>query len=281
MRRGADLLCEREREHELAVARAAIADAAGGDGRLVCVEGPAGIGKTRLLEAIAQVAADVGFQIHQARCDELESGLAYGTLRQLLAPGLARLDPSVRAVVLDGPASVTAALVEGGNDRADTRVDDDALLVAHGLYRLLQNLAERSPQMLVVDDAHWADASSLEALGYLVRRLDGLPVLAAIGCRLPIEGRVGECLARMRSVPQTRLLTPAPLSEHAVASLAEAALGDAPEPGLPSRLWHVTGGNPFFVHELLAAHRAGAPVWDTIDAPTARGSFPNAWRSPC
>lgn len=263
MRRGADLLCERE--HELAVARAAIVEAAAGDGSLVCVEGPAGIGKTRLLEAIAHVAAGVGFQIHQARCDELESGLAYGALRQLLAPGLARLDPSVRAVVLEGPASVTAALVEGRNDRADTRVDDDALLIAHGLYRLLQNIAERSPQMLVVDDAHWADASSLEAVGYLVRRLDGLPVLAAIGCRLPIEGRVGDRLARMRSVPQTRRLTPAPLSEHAVASLAEDALGDSPKPGLPSRLWHVTGGNPFFVHELLAAHRAGAPAWDTID----------------
>ncbi|HZD71245.1 MAG TPA: AAA family ATPase [Actinomycetes bacterium] len=261
--RGPGLLCERQ--HELEVALTAVTEAAGGDGRVLVVEGPPGIGKTRLLEAIAEVAARDGFEVHRACGDDLESGFAYGVLRQLLAPCLARLDPSVRAVVLEGPASVVASIVEGTDDHRTAGLDDEALAAAHGLYRLMQDLADRQPRLLCVDDAHWADVPSLHALGFVARRLGGLPVVVLFACGATSNDRVGDLLGRFQSVSAARRLTLGPLSEEAVAALAGAALQGEPEPDFCRRLWHSTGGNPFLVHELLAALSAGEPAWGQFD----------------
>lgn len=271
--RGAGLLCERE--HELAVARAAIKEAAGGEGDVLLTEGPPGIGKTRLLEVIADLAAQAGFEVHRARGDDLESGFAYGVLRQLLAPCLTRLDPAVRAVVLEGPASVVASIVEGTGDHRTAGIDEEGLGAAHGLYRLTQDLADHQPRILCVDDAHWADLPSLHALGYLARRLDGLPVVVLLACRVPLDGHVGDLLGRLQSVSGTRRLMPGPLSEDAVATLAQAALQREPEPGFYGRLWHSTGGNPFLVHELLAALSAGEPAWDEFDSSDVERRVPD------
>ena len=267
-----DLLCERE--DELAVARRAVSEAAAGEGRVVLIEGPPGIGKTRLLDVAADLATRAGFEVQHARGDDLESGFAYGVLRQLLAPCLARLDPSVRAVVLDGPASAAAAMVDGTAGDSSAGSDEEALRIAHGTHRLLQDLSECSPQLVCVDDAHWADTPSLEALGYLARRLGGVPILIAAAYRVPLDGRVGDRLARLQLVPGARRLTPSPLSEAAVAQLAGAVGGGDGESGLPGRFWHVTGGNPFLVHELLAALRAGEPAWGELKTPDVERLVP-------
>lgn len=129
--RGSELLLERS--GELEAAQLALRQAAGGDGQVLLVEGPAGIGKTRLLEAIADMALEAGFEVHGAHGDDLESGFAYGVLRQLLAPVLARLDPAVRAVVLEGLASHLAALVEGTPAPPSSGPGSEGLAAAYGL----------------------------------------------------------------------------------------------------------------------------------------------------
>ncbi len=252
--RDSDLLLERQ--HELETAHQALTEASRGEGRILVVEGPAGIGKTRLLEAVAHMAVDAGFEVHGARGDDLETAFAYGVLRQLLAPALAQLDPADRAVVLEGPASFLASLVEGTAGPPSSGLGSEGLGAAYGLYQLIQDLAERRPRLLCVDDVHWADLPSLHALGFVARRLADLPILMLLASRRSVDGPAKDVLARFDSLAGSRRATPAPLGEEAVTTLALAVLDPDLDAGVCRRLWQVTGGNPFLVRELLAGLRA-------------------------
>ena len=254
-----------ERQSELDGAGVALAQAARGEGAILLVEGPAGIGKTRLLTAIAEMASEADFGLHAGRGDELESGFAYGVLRQLLAPALAELDAADRAVVLDGPGGFVASIVEGTvGDEAD-RLGDEGLRAASGLYELVQDLAESRPRLLCVDDAHWADLPSLHALAFVARRLAELPVLLVLASRPPVEGPVANVLGRLESLARSRRLTPSPLGESAVSTLARAALDPALDASFCRRLWQTTGGNPFLVRELIAELAVGEDGWGDPD----------------
>ena len=264
-------LCERE--NELALARVALSDAGAGRGRILLVEGPPGIGKTSLLDAIAGMAFEDGFAIHRARGDDLESGFAYGVLRDLLAPALESLDPSIRATVLEGPTSILASIVEG---HPVARARPDELAIVHGLYRLMEDLSERRPSLVCVDDAHWADPPSLNALGYLARRVENLPVVIAMAYRIPLDIGQRRHFPRWESISTAERLTPGPLSEDAVRTLAEAALGHQPDAGLEARIWSTTGGDPFLVHELLATITSGQAAWAGIGQVSVEALVPPA-----
>jgi predicted ATPase len=107
-----------ERERELAELRSALSDARQGRGRLVLAEGTAGLGKTSLLRTAADIAAGSGVACLRARANELERDFAYGCVRQLLEPAVAKASESARVTgsqrantpaalaVPDRPASV-------------------------------------------------------------------------------------------------------------------------------------------------------------------------------
>lgn len=251
-----------ERQNELEDASLALRQAAGGEGGILLIEGPAGIGKTRLLTAMTELASEANFELHWGRGDDLESGFAYGVLRQLLAPTLARLDPAERAVVWEGPASFLASVVEGTVNDGAGGPAEEGLRAAYGLYQLVQDLAESRPRLLCVDDAHWADLPSLHALAFVARRLTELPVLLVFASRRSVEGPVANVLGRLESVSRSRRLTLSPLGEAAVSTLARAALDPALDSSFCRHLWETTGGNPFLVRELIAELAMGEPGWD-------------------
>ena len=147
--------------------------------------------------------------------------------------------------------------MEGTADHTSKSPGADGLTIAYGLSRLLQDLADRRPLLVCVDDAQWADLPSLRALAFVARRLGGLPVVMAFSARTPVEGPVGDLLGRVAWVPGGRRLTLGPLGEQAVATLAESTLPSGPDPALCHRLWHATGGNPFLVREVLSNLTAG------------------------
>ncbi len=93
-----------ERGAALAAVDGIVAAAASGEGSLCVVEGPAGIGKTVLLEAGRERAAARGARVVHARASELERGFAYGVARQLLEPVIARRSAEERATVFEGAA---------------------------------------------------------------------------------------------------------------------------------------------------------------------------------
>ena len=100
-------------------------------------------------------------------------------MRALLEAPLREASGEERAQLLDGAAAAAGTLLlEGAVPGGDS-----TMLLAHSVLWLCAALAERRPLALVVDDAQWADRSSLEVLAYLARRIDDLPLLIAVGAR--------------------------------------------------------------------------------------------------
>lgn len=215
-----------EREAALATLRTALADAQGGEGRVVLVAGEAGIGKTSLVRAFTAAAADDGaVRVVRGSCDHLLTAREHGPFHDVARR--ARTD-------------LAAALAAGSADEVR-----DLLL------------AELSvpTTVLVIEDVHWADEATVDALAFLARRLDTLPALVVLTCR---DGEVlpGSPLRRLLALvrpPAGLRVALAPLSARAVSALAGGS-------GLGLRLHAVTQGNPFFVTEMLAAEDEGVPA---------------------
>ncbi|MFL5781053.1 MAG: AAA family ATPase [Thermoleophilaceae bacterium] len=224
-----------ERDGEVGSLARTIDRACGGDGCFVLVEGPPGIGKTRLVEAVRGAAAERGMEVLGARASELDREFPFGVVRQLFEPHVGAAIPGVDAAEPETPVARYQAL-----------------------YSLTARLARDAPLALAIDDAHWADRSSLEFLQFLLPRLDGLPVLVVAAAR---AGEGGAAVDVLATDPLAVLVRPAPLSHAGVGALVESELGAAPDPAFAAACHSATGGNPFLVRELLRelAREAVAP----------------------
>jgi predicted ATPase len=239
-----------ERGRELGELDSQIERAAAGDGRLVVVVGPAGIGKSRLI-AEARRRAEPSMRVLPARGSELEGEFAFGVVRQLFEAELAA--PARRHALLAG-AAAPAAAVFGEPDSAGGEGASFASL--HGLFWLVLNLAEERPLLLVVDDVHWCDRPSLLFLAYLARRLETQPILLLIGLREAEPGTDAALLAELANDPAATRIRPAPLSTGAVAAFVEQAVAAVPEAVFAAACAQSTGGNPLLLTQLVTALRS-------------------------
>jgi DNA-binding CsgD family transcriptional regulator/tetratricopeptide (TPR) repeat protein len=243
-----------ERRAEVAALTALVAAAERGGGRLVAIEGPPGIGKTRLLGELRRLGDDAGLRVLRARGSELEREFSYGVARQLLEPSVITAPPERRAELLAGAADLAAPLFETAPAPATADgADDVSFATLHGLYWLTANLAAEQPLLLAIDDLHWSDAPSLRFLGYLLRRLEGLPVLIAVGLRPAEPGADAVLLAELLHDSQTVQLRPAPLTPEAVSELVRHRLGAECDPGFCTACHESTGGNPLLLRALILA----------------------------
>lgn len=221
-----------ERAEALEQAVEALARARAGRGSVLLLSGEAGVGKTRLLEALVDAVQGRRLRILLGHCEDLLAAPPLGPLREIAELSHAGL-PWVRSLLERQACAgdVCEALLE-------------ALDVPH------------QPTLLIVEDLHWADDATLDLLRHLGRRIAALPVLLVLSYR-------DEALAGDH--PLTRLLGELPaevcdrvalsrLSRQAVARLC--ALADRPQAGV----YEATGGLPFHVAELLACPVADAPV---------------------
>ena len=230
-----------EREEELSALDAALARARAGQGQVVAVEGPGGIGKTRLLAAARGAAREAGMRTLHARASELERSFTFGVVRQLFEPALFAASAEERDRWLSGAAGLTRSMFEDagrGPRRVLLRTPARPLLAVREPRR-------RAPLLVCVDDAQWADEPSLSFLGFLARRLEDLPVALVLGTR-PRAEQESDVPARARHRPG-----------HAAAAAAgaeqrrRAASGCArrstrrPAPASARACHETTGGNPF------------------------------------
>jgi DNA-binding CsgD family transcriptional regulator len=253
-----------ERERELDELAAAIGDARDGTGGLMAIEAQAGLGKTRLLHATRAAAAEAGLRVLTARATELERDFPFGLVRQLFEPQLAALPAPERDELFDGASAARSAFgVAGDSPPEQAR---DAFSVLHGLYWMTAAVADRVPLLLAVDDAHWSDAASLDYLGFLLPRLDEIPVLVVVTCR-PDGSSAARGLDRIVTDGAARRLAPRALSRDAAAALLGDELGREPEAELVTTCHEVSGGNPFLLCEL-----ARALVAQAIDPGAAQAS---------
>ena len=245
-----------ERGVELAQIGTWLADPLGESGFVLVVEGAAGVGKSALLAAARARAEGLGFEALSARASEFEAEIAFGVVRQLFEPVLRRASGAERRHLLAGVAQVGArALVAGADNKGI-----DRFAAIHGLYWLCANRAERHPLLVAIDDVQWIDDPSLSWLGYVARRASDLPLALALCLRAGEPGDAGDELKRLLADRDVRRLTLQPLTAAGVAVLVREQLDDEADEPFTLACWELTGGNPFFARELLAAARtAGLP----------------------
>jgi hypothetical protein len=234
-----------------------LADALAGEGKVALVEGPAGIGKTRLLE-LARDLARGQFETLSARGSELERDFAFGAVRQLLEAVVA--DPARGASRLTGSASAAAPVF--APTEAPPAATGGSFATLHGLYWLVLDLAEERPLLLTVDDLQWCDAPSLRAFAYLARRLDGARVLLLATLRDTDPGTDPELIGELAADPYAERLQPGPLGPGSVAVLIEDRLGAPPGEGFARACLDATGGNPLLLDQLLGAMAGDGVVPD-------------------
>ncbi|WP_217920762.1 ATP-binding protein [Miltoncostaea oceani] len=230
-----------EREGALATLSAALDDSAAGSGRVVVVAGEAGIGKTALVAA-AMDAADGTRRILTGACDPLLTPRALGPFHDIARQG--------------GGALAAAFRDPGGREE----------LVA----ALLGELSAAPPRVLVVEDAHWADEATLDLLAVLGRRVGATTGTLVVTLRPErSDDRVRATLGQLPG-GVVRRIDLHPLPPPAVAELARRAGRSAAD------LHDLTGGNPFFVTEVLAAPGVAIPgsVRDAVLARAHRLSSP-------
>jgi len=256
-----------ERDHELEQLRVALRSVGRQAGRVVVIEAPAGLGKSRLLARARASAAELGLSVLSARATELEQGFPFGVARQLFERTIVEADAGQRGRWLSGAAALAGEVVTAEPAVPDSpqatgpSAGDPGYAWQHGLYWLASNLAADSPLLLVVDDVQWCDPPSARALAFIARRLEGQPLGLILATR-PLEPSLAPETAALLADPAVELLRPAPLTTEAVRSLVIARLGEEPHDRFIAVCATVTGGNPFLLGELLddAAARHLAPT---------------------
>lgn len=237
-----------EREGDLDVLTRALTGARSGSGRLVLIQGPAGIGKTRLLREAMEVGRGHGFLVRSATAAEMEREVPFGIARQLFEAVIARASEEDRTRRLAGSARLALPVL----DRVELVEGDmaDPFAPLHGLYWLLANVCESQPTLLAVDDLQWADPETARYLDYVSRRLMDLAVVMIVTLRTGEPGSSPE-IARLRAAAE--IIRPRALTSAAVRDLVAAEAGYEPTEEFASACVSVTSGNPFLVRELVRA----------------------------
>jgi DNA-binding CsgD family transcriptional regulator len=218
-------------------------DAASGNGRLVVVTGEAGIGKTTLIDAFRASRSDMRWL--WGACDGGFTPRPLGPLYDMASTAGGRLH----------------ALRAGDTDRNE--------LFAAFLDLLAEGTPGKGPTGVVVEDLHWADEATLDWLTHVSRRLSGLPALVVATCRDDEPGEdalLADVMGRLAGHASTRRVTLPRLTPEAVGALAEGQQIEG--------LHELTGGNPFYVAEVLAmgADRVPPSVADIVRARSRRHS---------
>lgn len=217
-----------------------LAQASHGHGCMVFLGGEAGVGKTALVQEFSRSVGSAA-RVLTGSCDPLSTPRPLGPLLDISD----ELDPEITALMLAGaPQSQLFRAVLGA-------------------------LQRRSPVVVIIEDAHWADEASLDLLRYLGRRLTDVPAAIVVTYRDDEVGNdhpLRQVAGDLATVPAVRRLAVRRLSQAAVGHLAEGSPLDAAD------LFRLTDGNPFFVTEVLSVGEAGLPdsVRDAVLARAAR-----------
>ena len=293
------------RAAELAALRAAWR-ATGQHGRVVAIAGQAGSGKTRLITELRDEAAEAGATVLAARCHDGETGLPFvlaadllrtalairpdlpGTLPAQtaamagrLVPALAASQPDSAAPALDSPLAVT---------RLYAAIADTLRAAAGGGPRRVPagGGADRRPGIVVVEDVHWADSSSLGLLAYLVRRLADWPLLLVLSWQPEQAGRLRvlrTALGEAEALSIGETIEPGLLGPEAISVLL--SLDGMPRIDV-ARLLTETRGLPMLVREYVEAlrtaeglaDRPGGEPFGEPDGPGAPGGGQADWWPP-
>jgi DNA-binding CsgD family transcriptional regulator len=223
------------------------------------IEGAAGIGKSRLLEAACHQARGEGMEVLRGRGVELERDVPFGVARSVFGERLATASSAQRRQWQAGHAALVAGLFDARGWAGSVSASDPHALI-HGLYWLSVNLGGggrggRRPLVIAVDDAHWCDRLSASFLAYLAARIEELSIALVVTVRTGEIATAPRQLTAIREAPGVTSLAPSPLSDAGVGRLLRPEPPE-PAPEFVATAARVTGGNPFLVRELAESLRA-------------------------
>ena len=249
------------RERELAELEAALDEAIGGRGKIYLLAGEPGIGKTRLADEIGERAAAREFRVLWGRCWDGGDSPAKWPWIQILRSLVRATDPIALRAQMGAGAPYLSQLV------ADVRQTDDTeppatsfpleperarFYLFDAVTTFLKQAAASGPLLLVLDDFHASDTSSLRLLQFVARELRDARILVVVTYRdaeAKARGPAGEVLADLAREGQTLYLKG--LSEPDVARLIEQTAGAVASAELVGAIYRATGGNPFFVDGIV------------------------------
>ncbi len=218
--------------------------AARGSGTAAVISGEPGIGKTRLADELVAAVADEGFVVAWARCHESAATAPYWGYTQIA-------ERVLEAGIVSDSAREGISAAGGGVHTIDPAADRPVL---HSAMVAALRSSTR-PLLLLVDDLQWADASSLRALEFVASALATVPVLLVVTVRPVMADAAAPlvaCLAELARQPGSLRLDLTGLSPTDVAAWLTSRGDDEPIPDDMAHFVHRrTGGNPFFVGELV------------------------------
>ncbi len=264
------VVCPRQigRDDQLAALRQVAERVATGSGQTVLVAGEAGIGKSRLVREFGERLGREGWVVQQGTCFERDRLLPYAPFLYALHALLTTLPPAEVERCL-GPAlpDLARLLPELGLPQAEmaSAPEEEKRRIFYALGGVVPRLAARHPLLLVIEDLHWADDTSLELLAVLARRVPREPILL-LGTYRDDEvgnglGYLLDELDRSRQAIKLRLTR---LGRGEVAAMLRAIF----EPDRPihqkflEAIYALTEGNPSFVEELLRSLVDAGGSWD-------------------
>jgi len=220
------------RRGELAQLAELLHRAADGAGGCVLIVGEPGAGKSRLVQAAAHTASATGYQVRTGHATDRE-------VERTLAVGLDALDLRLDALV--GPAPAARFVLEAGATAAAS------FLLCDRLLEVVERMCADRPLLLVLEDLHWSDSTSLTWLHDVAARAAGLP-LAVIATTRPTPP--GSAIRRRLDGLDARRIALRPLGADDVAALAGEMLGGPPDPAIRTAL-EAARGNPLLVLAML------------------------------
>ena len=250
------------REQEMAHLTKALASARRARGRVVLLAGPGGMGKTRLAQQLAARAEQDGVPVLWGRCLEEPGAPPYWPWRQLIRAYLrAGGDVDPARTLGAGLADIASIVPEVAAQFAAHPPGADTGDIAQSRFRLFdavagfwRRAAERVPQVLIFEDLHWADATSLRLFAFLAAELEDSAILVIATYRdteLSRQHPLSETLAELARSPVFHRIELAGLSGRETEQLMAAASGSPASASLVSAIFARTEGHPLFLEETL------------------------------
>ncbi len=249
------------RQHEMERLSNALADAILGRPNITMLVGEPGIGKTRLSQELASYARSCGARVLQGRCYESMGRPPYWPCVQAILSYTRDCDPERLRSEMGAGASDIAAIVPelrtmlpGLESPADLEPEHARMRLFDSIVTFLKAAARSQPQVLVLDNLHWADVPSLLLLEFMSQELEDARILTIATYRdtdVSLDHPLSRTLGELTKVPHFQRISLTGLTLGDVGTLIERVSGTVPAPALTEQVHQRTEGNPLFVTEVV------------------------------
>ena len=256
------------RQTELGHLRQALDEAMRGHGHIATLVGEAGIGKTRLVSALAADALALGFRVLIGRCHESDSILPFGPWVDACRSSVVSSDEEVLGALHPARRAELARLLPEVGRAGLPPSSDSALPLFESMAGLIEQVAARQPLVLVLEDLHWADEMSLRLLAFVSRRVPAWTALLIATAReedLADASMARRTLEDLSRASRAMAVSLSPLSRPDTDLLVRALTrvgSDAPTVAhVEEQVWAMSEGNPFVAVEAMRALDEGR-LWE-------------------